>query len=60
MSILTILGLIPLVGSVVVGFSPAKDPARSKLIALVFAVAAFVVAMVAAFQFDLSSSESFQ
>ena len=60
MSILTILGLIPLVGSVVVGFSPTKDPARSKLIALVFAVAAFVVAIVAALQFDVSSPEPFQ
>jgi NADH-quinone oxidoreductase subunit M len=60
MSILTILGLIPLIGSVVVGFSPTKNPARSKMIALLFALATFVVAVVAAIRFDTSSSEVFQ
>ena len=60
MSILTILGLIPLVGSIVVGFTPAKDALTSKWIALVFAVATFVVAIIAALQFDVSSAAPFQ
>lgn len=60
MGILTILGLIPLVGSLVVGFVPTKDAARSKWIALAFASVTFVVALVAAFQFDTASPAPFQ
>jgi NADH-quinone oxidoreductase subunit M len=59
-SILTILGIIPLVGSVIVGFTPTKDPAKAKIIALVFAVATFVVAVLAVLQFDPNSAEAFQ
>ncbi len=59
MGILTILCLIPLIGSVVVGFVPGT-PARSKQIALAFAALTFVVAVVAITQYDTGSAEQFQ
>ncbi len=59
MGILTILCLVPLIGSAVVGFLPGPA-ARSKQLALAFAAATFVVAIIAITQYDPASAEPFQ
>ena len=59
MGILTILCLVPLIGSAVVGFVPGPA-ARSKQLALAFAAATLVVAIIAITQYDPASAEPFQ
>ena len=59
MPILTILALVPLVGSFVVAFVPGS-PARSKTIALLFALATFALTIVAITQYDTASPDQFQ
>ena len=59
MPILTILALVLLVGSFVVAFVPGS-PARSKTIALLFALATFALTIVAITQYDTASPDQFQ
>jgi NADH-quinone oxidoreductase subunit M len=59
MGVLTILGLIPLIGSAVVAFG-GRSPVRAKQLALLFAVATLAVAVYAATLFDIASDEAFQ
>jgi NADH-quinone oxidoreductase subunit M len=59
MGILTILMLVPLVGSAVVGFG-IRDVARAKQVALAIAVATFVIACVAVGMFQTGSPDPFQ
>ena len=59
MAILTILALVPLIGSLVVGFVPAA-PVRSKQIALLFAAATFAIAVIVITQYDAGAPEQFQ
>ena len=56
---LSILGLIPLVGALVVAFVPGSVETAKRL-ALGFSLATLVVGIVAATQFDRSSSAQFQ
>lgn len=58
MGILSILILIPLIGSAVVAFLPTS-PTRSKQLALLFTAAAFIVGVIAFLQFD-PAGEQFQ
>ncbi len=58
MGILSLLILVPLIGSAVVAFVPAS-PTRSKQLALAFTVVTFVVAVVAYLQFS-PGGEQFQ
>ncbi len=59
MGLLTILFLVPLVGSAIVGFVPTT-PTRSKQLTLLLAAATFVIAIIAITQYDPSSPEQFQ
>ncbi|MCB0918980.1 MAG: NADH-quinone oxidoreductase subunit M [Actinobacteria bacterium] len=59
MSILTLMGLIPLVGAIIVGFLPMK-PSQAKTVALIFALGAMAVAIIVGFTYDPSSADPFQ
>ncbi len=59
MGILTILGLVPLIGSLVVAVA-GTPPTRAKQIAVVFAAATLAIAGYAITQFDTAASEPFQ
>ena len=56
---LTILGLIPLVGALVVAFVPGNAETAKRL-ALGFSLVTLVVGIIAALQFDRGSSKQFQ
>ncbi|MDP4014727.1 MAG: NADH-quinone oxidoreductase subunit M [Candidatus Nanopelagicales bacterium] len=60
MGILTVLGLVPLVGSVVVAFLPSGQPAVAKRVALMVATATFAIAVVLAIAYDAGSTQAFQ
>lgn len=60
MGILTVLGLVPLVGSFVVAFASGRSAARAKQLALIFSVATFGVVVYAITQYDTASTEPFQ
>ena len=56
---LTILGLIPLVGALVVAFVPGSVE-NAKRMAIGFSLVTLVVGIIAATQFDRASSKQFQ
>lgn len=60
MGILTILGLVPLVGSILVAALPSGRPTRAKQVAFVISVATFAIAVVAAVAYDPGLREPFQ
>ena len=60
MGTLTVLALVPLIGSLVVAFGSGQSAARAKQIALAFAVVTFGVGVYAITQFDASSSATYQ
>ena len=60
MGILTILGLVPLIGSVVVAVGAGPSAKRAKQLALLFAVVTFGVLVYVVTQFDASSVEPYQ
>ncbi len=60
MGILTILGLVPLIGSIVVAVGAGPSVKRAKQLALLFAVVTFGVVIFVITQFDASSAEPFQ
>jgi NADH-quinone oxidoreductase subunit M len=57
---LTILGVLPLLGSIVVIMLPKAQPTLAKQVAFVFALAALALTVFIALQFDASSTEPFQ
>jgi len=57
---LTTIGLVPLVGALVVAFLPASWAGRVRQIALGFSLVALFVAVAAALQFKLASTQQFQ
>jgi NADH-quinone oxidoreductase subunit M len=60
MGTLTVLALVPLIGSLVVAFGSGQSAARAKQIALFFAVVTFGVGVYAITQYDVSSSATYQ
>ena len=57
---LTLLGLVPVVGAVIILLLPKSRPVAAKAVALVFSVAALLLTVVIALQFDGNSTERFQ
>ena len=57
---LTMLGVLPLIGSIVVIVLPKSRPTLAKQVAFVFALAALVMTVYIALQFDANSTEPFQ
>jgi len=57
---LTLLGVLPLVGSIVVILLPKAHPTLAKQVAFVFGLAALALTVFIALQFDATSTEPFQ
>jgi NADH-quinone oxidoreductase subunit M len=57
---LTVAGLIPLVGAIVVALTPRNNVVLPRLLALGFSLLPLVVIVAMAFQFDPASTEAFQ
>ncbi len=57
---LSLIVFLPAIGALVVLAIPKENEEGQKFTALVFAVASFVLAVVAAFQFDYGQSQAFQ
>ena len=57
---LTLLGVVPLVGSIVVALLPKGSPTLAKQVAFAFAIVTLALTVVMALQFNGSSTEPFQ
>jgi len=57
---LTVLGLVPLVGSIVVAFLPTARPTLAKQVAFVISLIPLVLTVLMALQFKADSTEPFQ